>query len=240
MANSKKVMSDLILNEFTGVWHDERNSEGTLLYESGSKYVGKLKSNKRYGQGVYTYPNFEELNHAKANNLKMILDKRDLTRKEFYGEWEDDIKIKGTLIYRNGDKYEGLLHKDEPHGMGTFNYAKGDVYKGNFQDGWIHGKGSYDFADGAKYTGSWEKGKKHGIGEFRLTDGSIYKGSYETDKQNGLGLLWLPDGSLNQGNFKDNQREGLQIIFYEETRDTAEAEYKDDKAEGLFAHHEPD
>jgi hypothetical protein len=52
MKNSRKVESDLIWNEFTGVWHDERNSEGTLLYESGSKYVGKLKSNKRFGQGV--------------------------------------------------------------------------------------------------------------------------------------------------------------------------------------------
>jgi hypothetical protein len=31
------------------VWHDERNSEGTLLYEFGSKYFGHLKNNKRYG-----------------------------------------------------------------------------------------------------------------------------------------------------------------------------------------------
>ena len=29
-----------MLNEFEGVWFDEKNSEGTLKYESGSKYVG--------------------------------------------------------------------------------------------------------------------------------------------------------------------------------------------------------
>jgi hypothetical protein len=74
MESSRRVKSDLIWKEFTGVWHDERNSEGTLLYESGSKYVGKLKSNKRYGKGIYKYPNLEELTHAKSNNLKMILD----------------------------------------------------------------------------------------------------------------------------------------------------------------------
>jgi hypothetical protein len=54
------------------VWHDDRNSEGTLLYDSGSKYVGHLKNNKRHGKGEYTYPNLEELNEAKANHPEMI------------------------------------------------------------------------------------------------------------------------------------------------------------------------
>jgi hypothetical protein len=49
ISNSKEVRSDLIWKEFTGVWHDESNSEGTLLYEMGSKYVGKFKNNKRHG-----------------------------------------------------------------------------------------------------------------------------------------------------------------------------------------------
>lgn len=57
---SIKFKSDMIQTQFTGTWHDDRNSEGTLVYESGSKYVGQLKSNKRYGKGVYTYPNLEE------------------------------------------------------------------------------------------------------------------------------------------------------------------------------------
>ena len=197
-------------------------------------------SNKRYGQGVYTYPNLEEYTHEKAHHLKMILDTRHLMRKAFDGKWEDDFMVIGTLFYKNGDRYDGPLLKDEPHGQGVYNYANGDVYTGNFQDGWIQGEGSYAFADGAKYSGQWDKGRKHGIGEFRFTDGSIYKGSYERDKQNGLGLLWLPDGTNYQGNFKDNQRDSIQLIYYKETGDTAEAEYKDDQAEGLFALHEPD
>ena len=54
--NKEAVNSDLVWKEFKGVWHDETNSEGTLLYESGSKYVGQLKCNKRHGKGIYTYP----------------------------------------------------------------------------------------------------------------------------------------------------------------------------------------
>jgi len=64
----------MIWKEFRGIWHDDRNSEGTLLYESGSKYVGQFKGNKRSGKGVYTYPTKEELNKAKENNPKMIID----------------------------------------------------------------------------------------------------------------------------------------------------------------------
>jgi len=70
--NEKIVRSDFLFKEFKGVWHDDSNSEGTLLYESGSKYEGQLKDLVRHGKGVYTYPSLEELNKAKENNPKMI------------------------------------------------------------------------------------------------------------------------------------------------------------------------
>jgi hypothetical protein len=60
MEYSKELKSDLMLNEFEGVWFDEKNSQGTLKYESGSKYVGSIKLYKRHGRGIYTYPNLEE------------------------------------------------------------------------------------------------------------------------------------------------------------------------------------
>jgi hypothetical protein len=125
---SEEVKSDLILKEFKGVWHDERNSEGTLLYESGSIYKGQLKINKRHGKGVYTYPSIEELNQAKANNQGMITHVADTIRLSFSGEWEEDVKIRGLLIYRKGDKYEAPLFDDWPHGKGVSTLADGSVY----------------------------------------------------------------------------------------------------------------
>jgi hypothetical protein len=40
ISKAEEVSSDLIWKEFRGVWHDDMNSEGTLMYESGAKYVG--------------------------------------------------------------------------------------------------------------------------------------------------------------------------------------------------------
>lgn len=55
------VRSDLIWTEFSGTWHDDDNSEGTLMYKFGGKYVGQLKKNKRNGNGEYIYPTLDDL-----------------------------------------------------------------------------------------------------------------------------------------------------------------------------------
>jgi hypothetical protein len=56
------------------VWHDDRNSEGTLMYESGAKYFGQLMNNKRNGIGIYIYPSLEELKLIEANHPQIIID----------------------------------------------------------------------------------------------------------------------------------------------------------------------
>jgi hypothetical protein len=45
---------------------------------------------KRHGLGEYKYPNLDQLNEAKANIPNMIIDKLDLDRKSFSGEWNED------------------------------------------------------------------------------------------------------------------------------------------------------
>jgi hypothetical protein len=110
------------------VWHDDRNSEGTLIYESGAKYVGSLKNNKRHGRGLYTYPSLEELKQAEANHPNIKIDFNDTRRVSFSGEWEEDFKVKGLIIFRVGAKYEGQLFDDRPHGKGVSTFASGAVY----------------------------------------------------------------------------------------------------------------
>jgi hypothetical protein len=161
----------MIWKEFKGVWHDDRNSEGTLLYESGSKYEGQLKNNKRHGKGIYTYPSIEELNQVKANIKGMIIDYADSIRISFSGEWEEDVKIRGVILYRHGGNYKGQLFNDERHGKGVYTYADGAVYYGDFQDSLFHGYGMCTYANGNKYEGCWDKCKRHGIGEYRWASG---------------------------------------------------------------------
>jgi hypothetical protein len=49
-------------------------------------------------------------------------------RVSFSGEWEEDVKVKGLIIFRSGNKYEGQLLDDRPHGKGVYTFVNGEVY----------------------------------------------------------------------------------------------------------------
>ena len=183
ISSLEKVRSDLVWKAFKGVWHNEMNSTGTLLYEGGSRYVGKLQSNKRHGLGVYTYPTKEEWDQEKANNPKMIIDESEFKRISFSGVWEDNAMVRGIITYRDGDreKYEGQLFDDMPHGEGILTFADRSVYKGHYQNGLKSGSGIYQYPNGTKYDGSWYKDKKHGIGQYTWANGEIYSGTWAND-----------------------------------------------------------
>ena len=80
----------------------------------------------------------------------------------------------------------------------------------------------------------------HGIGEFRWANERIYKGSFSNGNRNGMGFLWFSNGDLCQGNWNDDKQDGLQIIHFKATGTTADAEYQDGLAEGLYALHRSD
>ena len=111
-----------------------------MLYESGGKYVGNLKNNKRHGEGIYTYPNLEELNFS-IIDPKKIIDKNNFCRILFSGEWDEDLKVRGVIIYADGSLYEGEIFDDEPHGKGKLKNIH-YVYEGDFKNGKMDGHGT--------------------------------------------------------------------------------------------------
>jgi hypothetical protein len=44
----------------------------------------------------------EELDQAEGNNQGLIIEYADSHRLSFSGEWEEDFKIKGVIIYISG------------------------------------------------------------------------------------------------------------------------------------------
>lgn len=132
MSSSVLIKSDIIWKEFKGAWHNDRIFEGTLLYETGGKYVGQFKNNMRHGKGIYTYPNLIELMQVIAKNRNMNFDKTELEIESFSGEWKDDKKVRGVINFRHGVgvivKYKGQLLDDRPHGKGVVTFENGDVY----------------------------------------------------------------------------------------------------------------
>jgi hypothetical protein len=70
------------------------------------------------------------LNQAKAKTPKMIIDEWDYLYLSFSGEWNDDLKVRGIIKYRETfrAKYEGQLLNDIPHGKGVTTFVNGNVH----------------------------------------------------------------------------------------------------------------
>ena len=110
-----------------------------------------------------------------------------LTGKLYYSDGmtaEVDMQ-KNSIVYSNGDIYEGGISDLKKNGTGKIIYASGDVYEGEFVNDKLTGTGKYSFANGDVYEGTLVDGKKDGTGTYTWVDGSSYTGSYTNDMKNG-------------------------------------------------------
>ena len=91
-----------------------------------------------------------------------------LTGKLYYSDGmtaEVDMQ-KNSIVYSNGDIYEGGISDLKKNGTGKIIYASGDVYEGEFVNDKLTGTGKYSFANGDVYEGTLVDGKKDGTGTY--------------------------------------------------------------------------
>jgi len=107
-----------------------------------------------------------------------------------------------TIIYSNGDRYQGEVvintasnnpmqyTKLQISGYGEMVYKDGDVYKGEWSQNKWHGKNAFiKYADGESYEGEVEYGEKKGYGVFKWSNGVKYEGYWLNDNLHGEGVV---------------------------------------------------
>jgi len=111
----------------------------------------------------------------------------------FEGDFEQDERTNGFMLWNDGDSYQG------------------EVLKGK-----LHGKGTYSFANGDKFEGHFMAGKRNGEGTFTWEDGDYYQGNFQEDFRNGLGVFcWSKMGRKYEGEFKDGECSGKAIYSFQ-------------------------
>ena len=65
-----------------------------------------------------------------------------------------NVPIKTKKTYPNGDKYEGYMLNDKPHGIGTMRYSDGEYYTGEWNNN-KYVKGTKEYKNGTTYKGTW-------------------------------------------------------------------------------------
>jgi hypothetical protein len=54
---------------------------------------------------------------------------------------------KGSMIWKNGSTYQGLIKNNAKHGLGNFTDNQGNTYTGDFFDNEFHGQGILIFTN---------------------------------------------------------------------------------------------
>mmetsp|Transcript_25188 Transcript_25188/g.83162 ORF Transcript_25188/g.83162 Transcript_25188/m.83162 type:complete len:257 (+) Transcript_25188:336-1106(+) len=151
----------------------------------------------------------------------------------------------GTLLFKNGDKYEGEFREDMQSGFGThWTNVQGKLilqYRGSFWQGRRHGHGIFAYKDGGKYDGEWQNGKRHGEGRMNYTDGTVYEGMWENGKRHGAGTLFLANGDVYQGDYALDLKDGPGTFFYVSKKKRYDGVWSKDVAKcGLYGSIETD
>lgn len=175
---------------YTGNWVDgKRAGIGDIYYVNGDSYSGEWDNNQFSGNGKYIYDNQNASYEGEwldgLQNGKGYYRSPEFT---YRGEWEKGwMDGDGTLVFKNGDKYEGTVHENLIDGIGTYTFKDGNYYEGEFVEGQMSGLGIFHFKDGTTFEGEFLNGKIYGDGTLNLV---------ENGKVMSITGFWTPDGKF--------------------------------------------
>ncbi len=214
---------------YEGEWkEDNRTGNGTMIWNTGEKYVGEWLNNMRHEHGVQTFP-------------------ENSTKVSYEGEWqEDEISGNGTLIWRNGEKYVGEFKNGSYHRHGVTIFAENDdlerkSYDGEWKEDERSGNGTFTWKTGEKYFGEFLNGLYHGHGVLTYPkNDEFYRISYERewkyDEKSGNGTEISKNGEKYVGEFLDSSRHGHGVQIYPDkdglNRLTYDGEWIEDESSG--------
>jgi len=118
-------------------------------------------------------------------------------------------KNKATIIYSNGDRYEGEIVAGKRNGFGSYFYHTGDRYQGMWEQNLKHGLGTMFYKNQEVYEGRWNNNLREGVGTLFLPNGERYYGEWKENKKNGQGIIHMTDGTKFIGHFKNNKKHGI-------------------------------
>lgn len=160
---------------YSGLWVDgKRAGLGDMIFANGDEYSGEWKDNQFEGYGEYHYISLHAVFAGEwENGLQHGYGQYKSLAFSYQGEWDKGwMDGEGTLVFKNGDRYEGSIHENIIDGIGCYTYSNGNRYEGEFVNGKITGFGVFQFKNGNRFEGEFVNGKIYGDGTMYLVEKS--------------------------------------------------------------------
>lgn len=136
----------------------------------------------------------------------------------------DKLHIKGLIVYKSGDRYEGGIQWDSPKGEGTLSRLSGTTIRGEWEgSSLVEGtEGEIIIPDYSSYRGQVSKNQPNGTGVIVYNDGLVYQGEFKQGQRHGTGSMFRKDGDKEvyryEGSWYENEKHGEGEEFNHDTR----------------------
>lgn len=124
------------------------------------------------------------------------------------------VSGRGSITWKNGDRFEGTLVKGSKEGKGIFIWKNGNRYSGDWANNQPNGRGTLEFRNGDQYKGEVRNGVPNGKGVFVFSNGNRYEGEVTNSSPNGKGMLVFADGTRYEGEVKDGVPNGQGVTRF--------------------------
>lgn len=189
-------------------------------FESGAKYSGQWRGNKRHGAGTQKWPDGATYQGDwKENQASGVGIFTHLDGDVYIGEWNENIADgKGVYHHQSKSTYQGQFNQDLQEGFGVEVWQEGSEFEGRFHSGKKHGCGIYKWPDGSLYVGEWQNNKIDGYGTYVGQDGREYRGQWLDSVMHGWGVYTWPDGRRYEGHYVNDKKEGFGTFEWQDGR----------------------
>jgi len=161
-------------SRYEGTWENGKIVFGSVFYTDGSRYQGEFADVRRIEveTGPATVTDTNPLGQRITRNEEnAVIDVREILSRQPQG--------RGSLVFQNGNRYEGDFFAGHPYGQGTFTFSTGDRCQGFFLNREFDANNATcTYNNGARYRGELRQARPHGIGTMFLTDGTTFEGAF--------------------------------------------------------------
>ena len=250
--NAKKVIIEEATSE---LWYETYNGEGTvqfknnmqykgnlhfgmidnpnpdfpctLIFPSGTKYIGTMKNNEITGKGQYIFSNGSSYSGEVLNGLRHGKGIFKTTDGIIYdGDWKLGLKHGNGKLIQGEMELEGKWIEGVISGKCRIKWKSGNIYDGQISENKMNGNGYMIWFDkNEKYVGKWEDNLQNGFGIYIWYDNKIsinkffkdrYVGEWKEGKRDGYGVFFYSNGSIYEGYWKNDKKEGFGILSFQE------------------------
>ena len=217
--------------EYTGNLHygiinnKDPESPCTLIFPSGTKYIGTMINNEITGKGEYRFHNGSFYTGEVLNGLrhgKGVFKTADGI--VYDGDWRFGLKHGVGKLVQGEMELEGKWVDGVICGKSRIKWKSGNIYDGEISENQMHGNGYMVWNDKSeKYVGKWENNLQNGLGIYIWYDNKIsinkffkdrYVGEWKEGKRDGFRKFFYINGSIFEGFWKNDKKEGFGILKF--------------------------